>query len=75
MGVKAINIGDRQILRERGNNVIDAPVNHRKIIKCIEKIKRRKISKCKIYGDKFYKKNYKNFKKCRLDIKQKFYVR
>ena len=26
MGIKAINIGDRQILRERGKNVIDAPV-------------------------------------------------
>ncbi len=76
MGVKAINIGDRQILRERGNNVIDAPVNHKKIIKCIEKIKRRKISKCKIYGDgNSIKKIIKILKNVDLDINKKFYVR
>ena len=33
--IPVINVGDRQKFRERGNNVIDQVVNHKKILKSI----------------------------------------
>lgn len=51
LGVPAINIGNRQIGRARGNNVIDVPYNTNKIINAINKqIKKNKIKPDYLYG-------------------------
>ncbi len=51
LGIPTVNIGNRQNLRERGDNVIDVEVNSNKILKAINKILQKKIKKSKLYGD------------------------
>ncbi len=51
LGVPAVNIGTRQINRERGPNVIDVNYNHKQIYKAFTKITNKKIKKSTIYGD------------------------
>jgi len=52
IGTPVVNIGSRQIMRERGKNVIDASYNEIEIIEAIEKqIKNGEYPKESIYGD------------------------
>ena len=51
LGIPTVNIGNRQNLRERGDNVIDVEVNSNKILRAINKILQKKIKKSKLYGD------------------------
>ena len=76
MGIQAINIGDRQILRERSKNVIDAPVDHKHILRLIKKSDKIKIKGTKLYGDgNAISKIINILRKTNLDIKKKFYVK
>jgi UDP-hydrolysing UDP-N-acetyl-D-glucosamine 2-epimerase len=49
--VPAVNIGDRQNLREKADNVIDVEINSKKILKAIKIISQKEIKESKIYGD------------------------
>ena len=51
MGVPAVNIGSRQVNRERGPNVIDVDYNHKEIFKAYNIISNKKIKKSTLYGD------------------------
>tara|TARA_A100001015_G_scaffold274408_1_gene330747 strand:- start:1953 stop:3092 length:1140 start_codon:yes stop_codon:yes gene_type:complete len=51
LGIKAVNVGDRQQQREQSNNVINSSLSYKEIIKSIKKIKKKKISQSKLYGD------------------------
>ncbi len=51
LGVPAINIGTRQINRERGLNVVDVNYNRREIYNACLKQINNKIKKTKLYGD------------------------
>ena len=48
--VPTVNIGDRQNLRERGDNVLDVEVNSKKILKAIKLVSQKKIKKSELYG-------------------------
>ena len=50
LGIPVVNIGDRQKLRERGDNVIDTSVNAKKILKSLKIITNKKIRKTKFMG-------------------------
>ncbi len=51
LGIPVVNVGDRQKLRERGNNVIDASIDSKIILQSVKKISKQKIKKTKLYGD------------------------
>mgnify|MGYP001372083250 CR=1 FL=1 len=51
MRVPAINIGTRQHLRARGENVIDTPSDLHEIEESLKLIKNKKVSRSEIYGD------------------------
>ncbi len=76
MGIKSINVGDRQIFRERGNNVFDVPEDHKKILKKIKQINSIKVKKTTLYGKgDAIEKIIKILKNTKIDIKKKFYVK
>lgn len=76
LGVPSVNIGNRQNLRERGNNVIDVEANANKILKAIKKITQKKIKKSKIYGDgNSIKKIIKILSSLKIDINKQFFFR
>ena len=52
LGVKAVNVGKRQIGRQRGNNVIDVDYDKNQIIDAVNKqIESEKLNGEQIYGD------------------------
>ncbi len=52
LGVPAVNIGNRQVARERGPNVIDAPHDRRAIMEALRRhMKHGKYPSADIYGD------------------------
>jgi len=72
--IPVINVGDRQKFRERGNNVIDQVVNHKKILKSIKFISAKKIKKNNIYGNGDSSKKILNIlSKIKLNNNKKFY--
>ena len=74
--IPVVNIGDRQNLRERGNNVIDVSLDHKKIKKAISKITKKKIKISKIYGDgNSTKKILKILKRINLETNKKFHIK
>lgn len=76
LGIPTVNIGNRQNLRERGNNVIDVEINSSKIFKAIKKITNKKIKKSKIYGDgNSIKKIVKILSSIKLDNKKNYFFK
>ena len=75
MCVPAVNIGDRQNLRERGDNIIDCEINSLKITKAIHKAtKKKKFIKNNIYGEgNSIDKILQILKDIKLDINKNFY--
>lgn len=74
LGVPVVNIGDRQNLRERGENIIDVDIDSNKILKAIKSIHNKKIIKSNIYGDgNANNKILKVLKTCDLNTKKFFY--
>jgi bifunctional UDP-N-acetylglucosamine 2-epimerase / N-acetylmannosamine kinase len=73
--VPAVNIGDRQNLRERGDNIIDCEINSLKITKAIHKAtKKKKFIKNNIYGEgNSIDKILQILKDIKLDINKNFY--
>ena len=69
----AVNIGDRQNLRERGKNVFDANYNHKDIFKKIKKaisIKKKIKGIKNLHGDgKSSQRIYSVLKKIRINNK------
>ena len=64
LGIPYVCIGDRQYMRERGDNVLDCDVNYKKIINSVKKITSKKIRKNMIYGNgKSIEKIYSILKK------------
>lgn len=51
LGIPVINIGNRQFLRERAENVTDVPYNKKKILEAINKVKGKHYERSFIYGD------------------------
>ncbi len=52
LGVPVVNVGNRQLDREKGPNVIDTDNNYKNIIRALSKqLKIKKFKKSKIYGD------------------------
>ena len=76
LGVPTVNIGNRQNLRERGDNVIDVAEEQKKILRAINIITKKKIKKNKIYGDgNSIKKIIRILSSTTLDINKKFYFK
>lgn len=74
LGIPVVNIGDRQKLRERGDNVIDTSANAKKIMKSLKIITKKKIKKTKLYGDGNSNKKIINIlKKIDLNTNKSFY--
>ncbi len=74
LGIPVVNIGERQKLRERGDNVIDSSVDSQKILQSIKIITKKKIRKSKLYGDGNSNKKIINIlKKIDLSTKKIFY--
>ena len=74
--VPVVNVGDRQKYRERGDNIEDQIIDHKKIIKSIKKIINKKIKINKIYGDgNSSKKIIQILKDTSLDISKKFQLK
>ena len=52
LGIPAVNIGNRQITREHGKNIINVDYNSKKILVAIKKqIKKKKFPKNNLFGD------------------------
>ena len=76
LAIPTVNIGNRQNLRERGNNVIDVEINSSKIIQAIKKITNKKIKKSKIYGNgNSIKKILKVLSSIKLDNKKNYFFK
>ena len=74
LGIPVVNIGERQKLRERGDNVIDSSVDSNKILQSIKIITKKRIRKTKLYGDGNSNKKIINvLKKIDLSTKKIFY--
>ena len=74
LGIPYVCIGDRQYMRERGDNVLDCDVNYKKIINSVKKITSKKIRKNMIYGNgKSIEKIYSILKKTNLNIHKVFH--
>lgn len=73
--IPTVNIGDRQHLREKSNNVIDVSANSQKILKAIKIISQRKIKKSKLYGDgNSIKKIIKILSTIKLNNSKSFFI-
>ena len=74
--VPTVNIGDRQNLRERGDNVLDVEVNSKKILKAIKVISQKKIKRSKLYGDgNSTKKIIKIITSIKLNNNKNFFIK
>jgi UDP-hydrolysing UDP-N-acetyl-D-glucosamine 2-epimerase len=74
--VPTVNIGDRQDLRERGDNVLDVVVNSKKILKAITVISQKKIKKSKLYGNgNSTKKIIKILRSVKLNNNKSFFIK
>ncbi len=74
LGIPVVNIGDRQYLRERGDNVIDTIIDSKKILQAVNIITKKKIKKTKLYGDGESNKKIINIlKKIDLSTKKTFH--
>ena len=74
--VPTVNIGERQYLRERGNNVIDVQEKSEKIFDAIKKISQKKIKKSHLYGaGNTSKKIVKILSSIKLINKKNFYFK
>ena len=74
LGIPVVNIGDRQYLRERGDNVIDTIIDSKKILQSVNIITKKKIKKTKLYGDGESNKKIINIlKKIDLSTKKTFH--
>ena len=52
LGIPAVNIGNRQITREQGNNIINVNYDSNKILSAIKKqIKQKRFSKNNLFGN------------------------
>ena len=51
LGIPVINIGNRQFLRERSENVTDVPYNSKEILEAINKVKGKHYERSFVYGD------------------------
>ena len=76
LGIPTVNIGDRQHLRERGNNVIDVQEKSEKIFDAIKKISKKKIKKSNLYGTgNSSKKIVRILSSIKLINKKNFYIK
>lgn len=76
LGIPTVNIGDRQNLREKGDNVIDVKVDSKKILKAVKIISKKKIKKSKLYGDgNSTKKIIKILSSIKLNNNKSFFVK
>lgn len=77
LGVPVVNIGKRQIFRERSKNVIDVNENHKEINKAIKKqIIKKRYKKSFLYGDgTSSKKITKILEKIKPFSEKKFFIR
>lgn len=77
LGVPVVNIGKRQIFRERSKNVIDVSENHKIINKAIKKqIVQKRYKKSLLYGDGLSsKKIVKILEKLKPISEKKFFIR
>ena len=76
LGVPTVNIGSRQNLRERGNNVVDVEPRVHLIINAVKKITNKKIKSSNLYGlGDSVKKIVKILSGVKLDNKKSFYIK
>lgn len=74
LGIKAVNVGDRQQQREQAKNIINAKVNHKDIYRSIKIITTRNIKKSNLYGDgNSVSQIIKILDKINLNVIKKFY--
>ncbi len=77
LGVPVVNIGSRQMFRERAKNVIDVDENHKEIFKAISKqIKKKKYKKSILYGNgNSCKKIVKILENIKPSSEKKFFIK
>lgn len=74
LGVRAVNVGDRQQQREQAHNVINSKLDFKEIIKSIKKIMKRKIKSSNLYGNgNSIKQIEKILQKVELKVIKRFY--
>lgn len=74
LGIKAVNVGDRQQQREQAKNIINAKPNYKDIYRSIKIITTRNIKKSNLYGDgNSVSQIIKILDKINLNVIKKFY--
>ena len=74
LGIKAVNVGDRQQQREQAKNIINAKPNYKDIYRSIKTISTRNIKKSNLYGNgNSVSQIIKILGKINLNVIKKFY--
>ena len=74
LGIKAVNVGDRQQQREQAKNIINAKPNYKDIYRSIKIISTRNIKKSNLYGNgNSVSQIIKILGKINLNVIKKFY--